>query len=301
MTKYLLLYCLMAMSCRKQADTPGVLEYTVTPSQTDAAISHFNAPHHAFISGNRPPANALLVFLPGTGGEPKHYRLFAQHAADLGFHVINLMYPNEPAINQVCASSGDITAHSRARLEIIDGTDRHPEIQVDAANSIINRLAKMLAWLHSAHPDEKWGQYLNGAQPAWEKIIIAGHSQGAGHAGVIGKHYPVGRVIMFSGMDMLTNGQIPDWVNNTAGSEKYYALHHTQDELLNFNIVKQGWQALGMGAPQDAAASSLSAPALSTTATPASILPVRFHNMTAVDIYVPKNKLNAAWTWLLGK
>jgi pimeloyl-ACP methyl ester carboxylesterase len=300
MLKYLFLCCLLAAGCRKSPSTPGVQEYTVTPSQTDAAINGFNNSHYAYIAADRTYADRLLVFLPGTGAEPKNYRAFAQHAANLGFHAVGLMYPNEPAINQVCAGSKDITAHSRARLEIIDGTDRHSAIQVNAANSIINRLVKLLTWLHQKHPSDNWGQYLDGSQPAWNRIIIAGHSQGGGHAGVIGKHYPVQRVILFSAIDFLSDGQIPDWVNNTAGHEKYYALHHTQDELLDFEMVKDGWEYLGMGAPQDASSHN-NAHALSTNANPAFPLPTKFHNMTVVDIFVPKGKLDAAWTYLLGK
>ncbi len=298
----LFLCCLLGIACSKTTSTtpaPGVQEYIVTPGQTDPAIDSYNNPHYAYYASGRSPKNAVVVFLPGTGAEPKNYRAFVQKAADQGYHTIGLMYPNEPAINQLCASSGDITSHSRARLEIIDGVDRHPGIQVNAANSIINRFVKLIAYLHQAHPEEHWDQYVVNGQPAWEKIIIAGHSQGAGHAGVIGKHYPVKRVIMFSGMDFLNNGQIPDWVNNTTNSDRYYALHHVNDELVPYNGAKAGWITLGMGAPSDASTPPFTTHTFFTTAIPALPLPPHFHNMTAVDVYVPRGKLDAVWDYFL--
>ncbi len=210
------------------------------------------------------------------------------------------MYPNEPAVNQVCATSGDITAHSRFRLEIIDGIDRHPGVSVNPANSILQRLTAVLQYLHQTYPDENWGQYLKDGQPAWEKLLTAGHSRGAGHAGVMGKHYPLNRVILFSGMDFLSNGQIPDWVQNTTRSNIYYALHHEKDELLDIDIVKSGWISLGMGAPTSADQPLASgARALITQANPLLPLAGKFHNMTAVDVYAPVSITENAWVHLL--
>ncbi len=303
MKTYLISIVLMATSCGKQPAQPAdpvLVEHIVTPRQTDASLNTYNEPHYAYVHPQKTPRNRLLVFLPGTGAEPKNYRLLVQRAASMGYHAIGLMYPNEPAVNQLCAASGDVTSHSRARLEIIDGTDRHPGVQVNAANSIIQRLAKLIGYLHQQYPSEQWGQYLSGAMPVWERITVSGHSQGAGHAGVIGKHYPVQRVIMFSGMDFLTNGQIPDWVNNTTGKEKYFALHHEQDELLDITMVKKGWQFLGMGTPVDAAGPFNQVNTITTTLPPGAGFAGRYHNATVVDVFLPKNGgLDAAWNYLL--
>lgn len=294
---------LLAAGCNKQPAKPAdgaLTEHIVLPQQTDAALNTYNEPHYAYVHPQQTPRNRLLVFLPGTGAEPKNYRLFVQRAAAMGYHAIGLMYPNEPAINQLCAGSGDVTSHSRARLEIVDGTDRHPAVQVNAANSILQRLVKLIGYLHRQYPNEQWGQYLSGATPVWERITVAGHSQGAGHAGIMGKHYPVQRVIMFSGMDFLTNGQIPDWVNNTSGKEKYFALHHEQDELLDIAMVKKGWLSLGMGAPVDASGPLNQAKAITTTLAPGVNLAGKYHNATVVDVFLPKNgALDAAWNYLL--
>ena len=300
MRTYLLLFILLSASCRKDPAPPGQLEHIVSPRQTDAAITTYTQPHYAYVNPSRPQRNKLLLFLPGTGAEPKNYRRILQHAANLGYHAIGLMYPNEPAINLLCAGSGDVSSHSRARLEIIDGMDRHPGIAVNAANSIIQRFVKLIIHLQRQYPGENWDQYIAGGAPVWEKLLFAGHSQGAGHAGVMGKQYAAHRVILFSGMDYLSDGQVPDWVDNTLRKERYFALHHEQDELLDIAMVKRGWLSLGMGAAVDAAGQYNGAQAISTGFAPALVLPGRYHNATAVDVYLPANgRLDAAWDYLL--
>ncbi len=51
---------------------------------------------------------------------------------------------------------------------------------------------------------------------------------------------------MFSMIDYLDNGQIPDWEKLPANKEKFYALINPADELVPYNKVLPGWTALGM-------------------------------------------------------
>lgn len=303
MIRPLLLCTLLTAACSKSSESPapaGLREHIVLPSATHSAINIYNAPHYSYVVPDDNRRGQLLVFLAGTGGEPKDYRKFIRLAAEKGYHAIGLMYPNEPAVNQFCATSGDVTAHSRARLEIIDGADRHPNVSVNTSNSIIHRLTALLQHLHQNHPEEQWSQFLANGQPAWEKLLIAGHSQGAGHAAVMGKHYPLRRVILFSGMDYLTNGQIPDWVANTTRNNIYYALHHEKDELLDIQMVQTAWAHLAMGTPASAdQAIPPNARTLVTKAAPALLLPARFHNMTAADVFVPVSIAENAWIHFL--
>jgi hypothetical protein len=70
---------------------------------------------------------------------------------------------------------------------------------IAAADGIENRLAKLLAYLAAHDPDRHWDQFLDSSrQPAWEKIAVAGSSQGGGHAYVLGKIHTLARVIMFA-------------------------------------------------------------------------------------------------------
>ncbi len=42
----------------------------------------------------------------------------------------------------------------------VDGIDRSPIVDVNAANSIDNRLTKLLEYLAAQHPEEDWSRYL---------------------------------------------------------------------------------------------------------------------------------------------
>jgi len=58
--------------------------------------------------------------------------------------------------------------------------------------------------------------------PRWERIAVAGQSQGGGHAAFIAKARPVARVVMLSGgWDMSARGEIADW----------YYQHHYDDAV----------------------------------------------------------------------
>src|SRR3989449_235134 len=58
----------------------------------------------------------------------------------------------------------------------VDGTDRSPFVDVTAANSIDNRLTKLLEYLAAQQPEEDWSRYLAHHKPKWSQIAISGHS-----------------------------------------------------------------------------------------------------------------------------
>lgn len=287
-------------------------EYLIAPKTTDPAITTALSNHFASVKEGTTLKNVLYVFLPGTYRNPTVCRATTRKAASLGYHSIGLMYDNLVAGNPLCRATGDITCHSRARREVIDGIDRHPSVHVNVPNSLINRLYKLLNYLKTKYPAQNWGQYILNGKPNWSKIIVAGHSQGGAIAGVIGRYYPVKKVIMFSMMDFLNNGKIPDWVKMTANKEKYYALTNSADELVPYPKVKLGWDAMGISAyggrinvdwnPFPYSNSHT----LITTITPASTGADKFHNSTGVDSYIPKNAAgkyiyDKAWEYLITK
>src|SRR2546428_4385338 len=58
----------------------------------------------------------------------------------------------------------------------VDGIDRSPIVDVNAANSIDNRLTKLLEYLAAQQPEEDWSRYLAHHKPKWSQIAISGHS-----------------------------------------------------------------------------------------------------------------------------
>jgi hypothetical protein len=319
--------CAVSSSCQKKIDDTGITsaitasdattavvtrEYYIAPKVTDAAITTALSNHFVSVKEGATLKNVLYVFLPGTYRNPTVSKATTQKAASLGYHAIGLMYDNLVAGNPLCSTTGDVTCHSRARREVIDGIDRHPKVNVNTANSLINRLTKLLLYLNRTRPTQGWGQYLLNGKPNWSKIIVAGHSQGGAIAGVIGKYYPVKKVIMFSMVDYLTNGKIPDWEANPANREKYFGLINSADELVPYPKVKAIWTAMKMDIyggrinvdwnPYPYSNSH----SLLTTLTPTSTGVDKFHNSTGVDSYIPKNAAgkyvyDKAWEYLITK
>ncbi len=82
------------------------------------------------------------------------------------------------------------------------------------------RLVKLLQYLDVQHPDEHWGDYLIGGEPNWSRIVISGHSQGAGMAAYIAKRKAVARVVLFSSpWDYVKSSRQPaPWLSETSAT-----------------------------------------------------------------------------------
>lgn len=303
----------LSASVSSQAGTPILREYYITPSLTDPAITTHNDQHFAsFIENGTAIKNILVVWLPGSYRNPSTSNGLSKKAASLGFHSIGLMYSNTKTVNPLCKGTNDVTCHRRARLEVVDGVDRHPDMNVSPANSIINRLQKLLVYLNTKYPAQGWGQYLVSGNINWQKIIIAGHSQGGGCAGVIGKYYPVKKVIMVSMIDFMLNGKVPDWELMPLNKEKYYFITNSADEQVPYYYQKLIWDAMGASAYGPRinvdwqAYPYQNTHTLITTLTPNTTLVDKYHNSTAVNSYIPKDAsgkyvYDKAWEYLLTK
>ncbi len=175
----------------------------ILPSQTDPEIKSFDTPHYVYINreiivsqnpGLPADRHELLLWLPGTGGAGKGPGEFCQMAANYGYHVIVLMYPDDiPA--SVCRNDDDPKAFENFRMAIIAG-GHTPHIAISRTDSIENRLIKLLLYLKQARPHEAWGQFLDDdGGIRWKTVAVAGQSQGGGHAALIGIKHRVTRVI----------------------------------------------------------------------------------------------------------
>jgi hypothetical protein len=220
----------------------------VSPQDTDPAINTHNNVHTWALPFSHTRRNKLFVFLPGTGGIPFVYQQIVRAAAKNGFNAVGLMYPNSTSVNEVCAYKFDPVCHENTRMEIIDGTNRTPLITVTRANSIENRLIKLLVHLHSNDDAYGWGDYLDGqTNLVWSDIVIAGHSQGGSHAALIAKTRLVHRCLMFASMDWrIPENQPPGWVGTPGLTppERYFGLGHYDDPTVSSNRIVINWNAL---------------------------------------------------------
>lgn len=172
-----------------------VVRIGVPAAATDAAITLVPGEHGVWLNREVPPRGELLLFFTGTGGRGGPAE-FLRTAADLGYHVIVPLYVNDIAA-AVCRDDEDPAAFENFRREIIEGRDLSPRLAVDRANSLENRVVQLVRWLAANRTGEGWVQFLDErGELRWRQVVLAGHSQGGGHALLMAQDREVARVVM---------------------------------------------------------------------------------------------------------
>lgn len=204
----------------------------VQPEQTDPTITTVHSPHVAMYDPQANPQHRLLLFINGTGSKATNGLALDRTFASWGYHAISIDYEN----NVLTASLGhstNSTEFDRYRQAIVTGAPVSDRVKVNAANSILNRFQKLLVYLVAHDPDGGWDEFVKDEKPVWNRIIVAGHSQGSGHAAFIGKMFNVDRVLVFSGpQDYLDNLQIPaPWQGGPSATSpsRFFAFLSTND------------------------------------------------------------------------
>jgi hypothetical protein len=290
----------------------GVVERRVRPSETNPAISAWDADHYVWLNTSAAAAadRQLLVLLPGTGGAPRAFRLMGAIAAEQGYLAIGLMYPDDLAILQACTDEQDLTCMADMRSEIIEGADRSPYVNVDFDNSIDGRLAALLRHLAARYPAEGWSRFLSGDAPRWSAIAVGGLSQGGGHAAFIATRRPVPRVVMFGAPADGFQGRPAPWMAvGATPASRYFGLVHARD---GFASIVPNWLALGLDAfgpltlVEESAPPFEGAHMLTTDLLPATGSYGAAHASVFSDGATPRGTdgapaLEPAWRYLLGR
>jgi dienelactone hydrolase len=221
----------------------------IAPKETDASIDECLQDNLVCIDPAVAPKNRLFVYLPGTRAMPDRYTMLTQEAARGGLHAISLRYVNNFAVNfEVCPYMNDVNCYENVRKEIIYAEDALESLEITRANSVVNRLVKLLLYLDEKHPGEGWRQYVSAeGEPEWSSIVISGHSQGAGHATMIARDNRVARLIVFAWADVAAGGLAP-WIAPPFATppEDCYAFEHVKDRGVRVRRVM--WNVLGMSA-----------------------------------------------------
>jgi len=287
-------------------------EYKVLPQSTDSMITPSAEPHYAYLDTRMPAQNRLVLFLGGTKSHPADFQQFCRIAASLGFHVVNVNYPNTIS-TLICADKTNIECFENFRREILFGTDVSEYVNVDPANSIINRTVKLLQYLHHEHPGQKWDQYFHENALNFDAIIVAGHSQGGGHAAYLAYQYSVNRLIMFSAPADYSErySQPAPWCENNfqTAADRFYGLMHKRDEIVPASEQYAIWKSMKMLMQDDTVSADGNAyqshRALYTNFNPNPDAPTARlkHNVPAMDITLPSGdageQLKKVWAYLL--
>lgn len=225
-------YCLLL------AMLPGANIYSqvkvelVAPAVTAHNIREVHGPHVAMYNPSVTSRSRLLFMIEGTGASAVSCRTFDSCFAEMGYHVISIDYLNN-VITTACSASTDSSCFDGYRQEIVFGTPASPLVEVDASNSIVTRFTKLLQYLSAHDKAGKWDAFLQGTSPRWSRIIVAGHSQGAGHAAYLGKAFNLAGVLMLSGpQDYLRVFHTPapwQFRSGATPASRQYAFLHVKD------------------------------------------------------------------------
>jgi len=175
----------------------SLVVYEIKPSAADSSIHRFDEPNVVIFDPSGKAGSQLAVFMPGTDGRPRTAMGLLRVVAGQGYRVIGLEYNDSPAVIQVCPRRPPACS-SDFRRQRIFGDAMGSLADNSAAESIVNRLAKLLRYLDENHPTEGWSGYLHGDLPDWSRIVVSGLSQGAGMAAYLAHRERVARVVLFS-------------------------------------------------------------------------------------------------------
>lgn len=265
---------------------------TIVPSNIESGTdTSYDSPDY-FSAPAAAPKNKLFVFLPGTGGVPRNSQDILREGAVRGYHVIGLSYVNGTEVNAYCAGSSDPACWGNVRSEVVYGNGTTNLVSVTPADSIAGRLTALLTYLNATYPSENWGQFLSAGAPAWAKIVMGGHSQGAGDAAYLAKAQALAGVCAFDSPDDgdLTAGAA-SWLSqgNATSVNVMYGFTNQDDAVAGFTGVTGNWSLIGLPGPPadvDGVQPPYGGSHQLYTVAPASVTPDT-HSYTVVDSATP--------------
>ena len=230
--------CLMAATASAQA------VWQIKPSQADPRVRHYDDLSLVFDT-DAPPGAPLVVFLPGTGGEPEKSRDFLTVVAGQGYRVIGLEYDDAPAVSQTCPRDPDPDCSTNFRRMRVYG-EGQARVSNPPEESIVTRLVMLLQMLNQRHPRAGWDQYLDGDRPRWDRIVVSGLSQGAGMAAFIARKHEVARVVLFSSpWDSTGRDSHPaPWLSEPSATpmDRWFAEYHKRENTAG--LIRNAYAAL---------------------------------------------------------
>jgi hypothetical protein len=211
----------------------------------DASGRHTIEPDAADYANRPNRSGPLLLFLPATRAEPRQYRGFLRTASSVGYHVLGLDYWNTG--RSVTRTCGPVAAcYTAIQQNRFDGSRPSAYSAVDRRNSVLSRVRGALSYLRSHDKDGGWGRYTNGSRVRWNRIVLAGHSQGGGESAYIAHREHVQGVLMFSSPVDTDSGVAASWMARpgTTNPSRMYAFDNVND--MYFQKIVGSWRALGL-------------------------------------------------------
>ncbi|WPO89265.1 BPSS1187 family protein [Chryseobacterium sp. HR92] len=211
----------------------------IKPSETDPSVRNWDSVHVVYYDRSI-KNNKILLWLTGTNGSTSHIPLnFFKTALAQGYRIIALSFISTPGVSQICVGNKlneDINCAAEFRRKRIYGDIDFLSIPDQYEDAIVPRLVKLLQYLLKNDKEGLWSQYLYHStnKPVWNKIAIAGQSQGGGMAEFIAQHESVARILSFSGGWDYSNSKmkkIAGWYSQKLITlrENVFATYHVQE------------------------------------------------------------------------
>ncbi len=216
-----------------------VVDTQVDPSAANPQARIVRGPHVASFDPKRASQHRLVVFLNGAAVEPSQSAYFNDALASHGYHVISLDYQNR-MLTSTLRDSPDGEASSRYHQAVVFGGRINDNLMVNPQDAIEARLADLLQFLAHTAPEDGWREFASKKSVIWSKVVLAGHSQGAGHAAYLAHFRPVSKVLLLAGpQDDLTKlGEPAPWLSGPSKTprNRFRVLLHRRDE---FDVAAQ--------------------------------------------------------------
>lgn len=202
--------------------------FLLTPAESGLPAGGVNADVDQYAL--RPTSGArgkLLLFFNGSGGSPlagtrgSTTSSFYATARAAGLHVFGVSYRSDDTVGSLC--KGDDACFLPTRRTIMTGT-----FEPGAAAALsgiaphegaLVRLYAGLQTLATRDPGGGWSAYIDPAASKpldkirWPLLMTAGHSQGGGHAAVVGKAFAVDRVLALASPCDMTMAGPASWLD----------------------------------------------------------------------------------------
>jgi len=234
-------------SAGEVTDAFEILE--VSPKATNPALTQWLDPHLVAIPARPRPNPRLWLFLPGSYGRPQRQTFLLRVIARGGDFAVNLRYPNDWTIGKLANQLGEADAHEKLRLQVLDGRERIASpMAMQAEDAVMPRLHALLRWLVRNREEQAWSFFSGMREPNWERLAVAGHSQGGGHAAMLARELEVQRVVMLASPQDYhrRTGANANWLGQIGATpaDRYYGFVHAEDPGLD--RILQAWRDYGM-------------------------------------------------------
>lgn len=201
---------------------------SVEPSLTAAGINQVKGPNMAYWDPAVKANGKLLITIGGTTSRPVDIHEFAAVAVQQGYRVVSVDYFNL-VITTACRDLNVTDCFDQFREEIVLGNPVSDLLDVDRQNSLENRLRMFMNYL--ASQDAQWNEFFKNGEIVWEKSVLMGNSQGAGHAAYLSKLHDVAGVLLVIGPQDHFKDRPAPWVlrPGLTHGDRYFSFLHRDD------------------------------------------------------------------------